>query len=49
MLACSKPPPGRVRWTLRLLCEKLVELEAVDGISEEAVRRALKRPASSQG
>ena len=42
-LACSKPPKGRGRWTLRLLGERLVELKIVDSISYETVRRALKK------
>ena len=42
-LACSKAPKGRSRWTLRLLAECLVELEIVDSISYETVRRALKK------
>jgi hypothetical protein len=42
-LACSAAPPGHARWTLRLLAERLVELEIVDTISHETVRRALKK------
>jgi hypothetical protein len=42
-LACSKPPKGRTRWTLRLLAGQLVELEVVDSISYETVRRAMKK------
>lgn len=42
-LACSKPPDGQKRWTLRLLADKLVQLEIVDAISHETVRRTLKR------
>lgn len=42
-LSCSKPPEGHVRWTLRMLADKLVELEYVDSISYETVRRALKK------
>jgi transposase-like protein len=42
-LACSKPPKGFARWTLRLLAERLVELEIVDTVSYETVRRALKK------
>ena len=49
MLACSEPPEGQARWTLRLLCEKLVELEVVDSISTETVRRTLKKTISSRG
>lgn len=40
-LACSKPPQGRQRWTLRLLADKLVELKVVDSISHETVRQRL--------
>lgn len=42
-LACSNPPAGRLRWTLRLLADKLVELGHVDTVSHETVRRTLKR------
>ena len=42
-LACSQPPQGRARWTLRLLAERLVELEIVDAVSHETVRRAMKK------
>ncbi len=50
-LACSKPPRGRARWSMRLLADKLVELEIVDAISYETVRRTLKktRPANFPG
>lgn len=42
-LACSDAPDGHERWTLRLLAEKLVELQVVDTISHEAVRQRLKK------
>jgi transposase len=42
-LACSAPPKGEVRWTLRLLADKLVELEYLPAVSHETVRRALKK------
>ena len=42
-LSCSKPPEGRGRWTLRLLADKMVELEIVDSISHETVRQGLKK------
>jgi len=42
-LACSAPPEGRARWTLQLLADKLVELEVVESISDEAVRQRLKK------
>jgi transposase len=48
-LACSGPPEGRARWTLQLLADKLVELQVVDSISDEAVRLRLKKTRSSRG
>jgi transposase len=42
-LACSAPPQGRVRWTLQLLADKLVQLKIVDTISDECVRATLKK------
>jgi transposase len=48
-LACSAPPEGRKQWTMQLLADKLVELEVVDGICDETVRRALKKTRSSRG
>ena len=42
-LACSTPPEGRTRWTLRLLADRLVELQVVDRVSYETVRQALKQ------
>src|SRR6266702_7691282 len=48
-LACSAPPEGRKRWTLRLLADRLVELELVESVSYETVRQALKQTASSRG
>jgi transposase len=48
-LACSDPPLGRARWTLRLLADKLVELEVVDTVSAETVRQVLKKMSSSRG
>ena len=48
-LACSSPPAGRARWTLQLLAGRLVELEVVDSVSDETVRRALKKTRSSRG
>ena len=42
-LACSTPPTGTARWSLRLLADRLVELEVVESISHETVRRALKK------
>jgi len=48
-LACQEPPEGRSRWTLRLLADRLVELEYVDQISYQTVRRTLKKTSSSLG
>lgn len=42
-LACSTPPDERARWTLQLLADKLVELTVVDTLSDETVRRTLKK------
>jgi transposase len=42
-LACTAPPDGQKRWTMRLLADRLVELRVVERISDETVRRALKR------
>jgi transposase len=42
-IACGSPPEGRCRWTLQLLADKLVELQLVDSISDETVRRTLKK------
>jgi len=42
-LSCSDPPEGFSRWTLRLLAEKVVELDYIDNISHETVRRVLKK------
>ena len=42
-LACSDPPEGRKRWTLRLLADRAVELELVDTISHEGIRKFLKK------
>jgi len=48
-LACSQPPEGRQEWTMQLLADKLVELRVVDTVSDETVRRALKKTRSSRG
>jgi transposase len=48
-LACSAPPEGRATWTLRLLADRLVELDVVDAISPECVRMTLKKTNSSRG
>jgi transposase len=48
-LACSTPPDERARWTIRLLADKLIELEIVDTIAPETVRQTLKKTTSSRG
>jgi hypothetical protein len=48
-LSCSNPPEGFSRWTLRLLAEKVVELDYIDNISHETVRRVLKKTNLSLG
>jgi hypothetical protein len=48
-LACSAPPAGRQRWTLRLLADALVRLEVVEDVSHETVRRTLKQTSSGRG
>lgn len=48
-LTCSTPPAGHQRWTLRLLADKMVELEYVDSLSHETVRQTLKKTNSSRG
>jgi transposase len=47
-LACSEPPEGQARWSLRLLADKLVELEVVEKISYQTVRRNLKKMNSNR-
>lgn len=42
-IACSKPPEGRTRWTLRLIADTMVELDIVDDISHQTVKRVLKK------
>jgi hypothetical protein len=46
-LACSKPPKGRARWSLRLLESKVVELGIVDRASDSTIGRTLKKTFSS--
>jgi len=48
-LACSAPPDGHKEWTMKLLADRLVELEVVDTLSDETVRRVLKKTNSSRG
>jgi putative transposase len=48
-IACSTPPEGRARWTLRLLADKVVELNFASSIARETVRQVLKKTNSSRG
>jgi transposase len=48
-LACTKPPEGRERWTMQLLADRVVELQVVPDITDEAIRLLLKRTSSSPG
>jgi hypothetical protein len=43
VLACSAPPEGRKRWTLRLLAKRMVELQVVETVSYETVRQAVQQ------
>jgi transposase len=47
--ACGESPGGRARWTMQLLADRLVERKVVDRVSDETVRRTLKRINSSLG
>jgi hypothetical protein len=48
-LSCSKPPEGFSRWSLRLLADKVVELDYIDSVSHETIRRVLKKTNLSPG
>ena len=48
-IACSQPPDGYQRWTLRLLQDRIVRLEIVESISHETIRQTLKKTSSSLG
>jgi hypothetical protein len=48
-LACANPPAGRICWTMQLLAKELVIRQVVPSISDETVRRELKKTASSRG
>jgi len=48
-LACGAPPAGRTRWTIRLLADKLVELNIVETVGRETVRKTLKKTNLSLG
>ncbi len=46
-IACSKPPEGRARWSLRLLADRVIELDIVETISHQSIRNILKKTNSS--
>jgi putative transposase len=48
-IACRTPPPGRRRWTLQLIADKVGELAVTESISHESVRRVLKKTNASPG
>jgi transposase len=48
-LACSQPPEGQARWTMRLLADRMVEFNYVESLSHETVRQVLKKTNSSRG
>ena len=48
-IACSEPPQGQARWTLRLLADKMVELNHVESLCHETVRQTLKKTSFSLG
>jgi hypothetical protein len=48
-LACSEPPDGYERWSLRLLKDRIIRLEIVENISHETIRQTLKKTSSSPG
>jgi hypothetical protein len=48
-LACSEPPDGYERWSLRLLQDRILRLEIVENISHETIRQTLKKTSSSPG
>jgi transposase len=47
--ACSPVPGGRATWTARMLASRLVELQVVEGVSEDTILRVLKKATSSRG
>ena len=48
-LACTRPPEGRHRWTMQLLADRVVEVQLVPDITDEAIRLLLKKTSSSRG
>jgi hypothetical protein len=48
-LSCGEPPEGFARWSLRLLADKVVELDYIDNVSHETIRKVLKKTKSNPG
>jgi hypothetical protein len=48
-LSCGDPPDGFARWSLRLLADKVVELDYIDNVSHETIRKVLKKTKSNLG
>lgn len=48
-LSCTEPPEGFARWSLRLLADKVAELNYIDSVSHETIRRVLKKTKSNLG
>ena len=48
-IACSDPPEGHTHWTLKMLAERMVELDYVDSVARETVRQSLKKTNSNRG
>jgi len=48
-LSCSEPPKGFARWSLRLLADKVIELDYIDNVSHETIRQVLKKTKLSLG
>jgi transposase len=48
-VACTEPPPGYARWSLRLLTQQVMDLEIVETVCPETVRRALPKGGSNRG
>jgi len=48
-LTCSEPPEDRPKWTMQLLADRMIAIGAVDTISDETVRRVLKKTSSNHG
>lgn len=48
-LSCSAPPEGKGRWALKMLADRPVELQVVDAVSDETVRRVLEKTFGSRG